>query len=440
MTDEVFDHWDDTLDYHDSFTYDPVGNRVQKSRDALSDGTVDTRSSFRFDSNDRLIDERSYDAADQVQSQTTHAYHYTQSTGYTATHQPHSDRPRSLLDHTYTYDLQGRLHTATVTHYNDSGAASSITRSSYDYDHTGIRISALNELDNDADGSFETRTQLEYLVDHHNHTGYQQVIRESHYDADTGLLLKTIDLTYGHDELHQTTTDYDSSGNITATVRHHFLHDGKSSVRSLLAATTEAAATLSLLQLYHYTAYGQLHALHAATGQQLDAAAALTNLLYNGEQFDSLTQQQYLRARYYNPATAHFNRLDPFFGNPQDPQSYNKYAYVHGYPVMGVDPSGMAWTISGLLNTIAVRGSQFANQYKNITNLSTSLYKSLVSLIVVLNYTLAYQDQKLIFATAIATPYNLLLLRKFNSFKPQQLQAFVLRRMGAIRVMRPKSG
>ncbi|MDY0165550.1 MAG: RHS repeat-associated core domain-containing protein, partial [Thermoguttaceae bacterium] len=53
------------------------------------------------------------------------------------------------------------------------------------------------------------------------------------------------------------------------------------------------------------------------------------------------TGLQYLRARYYNPATGRFTRLDPFAGNLNDPQSLHKYLYCHADPVMGVDPSGM---------------------------------------------------------------------------------------------------
>jgi RHS repeat-associated protein len=62
--------------------------------------------------------------------------------------------------------------------------------------------------------------------------------------------------------------------------------------------------------------------------------------LYSGEQFDSKIGQQYLRARYYDPATGRFNRLDPFFGNLNDPLSLHKYLYVHNDPINGVDPSG----------------------------------------------------------------------------------------------------
>jgi hypothetical protein len=50
---------------------------------------------------------------------------------------------------------------------------------------------------------------------------------------------------------------------------------------------------------------------------------------------------QYLRARYYNPASGTFNRLDPFAGRMQDPQALHKYLYVHGDPIQGIDPSGL---------------------------------------------------------------------------------------------------
>ena len=46
-----------------------------------------------------------------------------------------------------------------------------------------------------------------------------------------------------------------------------------------------------------------------------------------------------------------FNRLDPFFGNIQDPQSLHKYLFVHGDPIQGTDPTGwfLGVSMSGLL-------------------------------------------------------------------------------------------
>lgn len=84
---------------------------------------------------------------------------------------------------------------------------------------------------------------------------------------------------------------------------------------------------------------------------------AATSYLYSGEQFDSRIGQQYLRARYYNAATGTFNRLDPFFGNQSDPQSFHKYLYTHGDPVNGIDPTGFFFTLAGLGFSSSVSGN-----------------------------------------------------------------------------------
>jgi RHS repeat-associated protein len=92
----------------------------------------------------------------------------------------------------------------------------------------------------------------------------------------------------------------------------------------------------AIVELYAFDAYGN------AIG--FDPSVALTEFLYSGEQFDSKIGQQYLRARYYDPATGRFNRLDPFFGNLNDPQTFHKYLYTHADPVNGIDQSGMMMT------------------------------------------------------------------------------------------------
>ena len=56
---------------------------------------------------------------------------------------------------------------------------------------------------------------------------------------------------------------------------------------------------------------------------------------YNGEQYDPVTSQYYLRARFYNPAIARFTQKDTYYGD-----GLNLYAYCHNNPVGYVDPSG----------------------------------------------------------------------------------------------------
>jgi RHS repeat-associated protein len=101
-------------------------------------------------------------------------------------------------------------------------------------------------------------------------------------------------------------------------------------------------------------------------------AAALTSLLYSGEIFDQCTEMQYLRARYYNPASGTFNRLDPFSGRMQDPRSLHKYLYVHGDPVQGIDPTGLV-SMSGLGVTMGASGNMRAqNQSTQTTALANT--------------------------------------------------------------------
>ena len=56
---------------------------------------------------------------------------------------------------------------------------------------------------------------------------------------------------------------------------------------------------------------------------------------YTGEQYDPLTGQYYLRARYYNPVSARFTQEDTYYGD-----GLNLYAYRKNNPVVYYDPSG----------------------------------------------------------------------------------------------------
>jgi RHS repeat-associated protein len=111
-------------------------------------------------------------------------------------------------------------------------------------------------------------------------------------------------------------------------------------------------------QRFAYNAYGNM-----LTGAGLTAqSAALTDHLYSGEPMNAETGLQYLRARYYTPDTGRFNRLDPFIGNTQGPQSLHKYLYAHANPVTYADPSGR-FVLGGL-----VAGSSTASGIRNTYN------------------------------------------------------------------------
>jgi RHS repeat-associated protein len=160
------------------------------------------------------------------------------------------------------------------------------------------------------------------------------------------------DYTLGHDEITQRVHGNKADGNAIDQT-HVFGHDGHGSVRVLYDL---AEAIANGAQVLTFSAYGQMLAVHAVTGGAVATqSSSLTSLGYSGEHFDAQAAQQYLRARFYNPATGTFNRLDPFSGNMHDPQSLHKYLYVHGDPVQGVDPSG-EMTLLGIVKVGAIIG------------------------------------------------------------------------------------
>ena len=67
---------------------------------------------------------------------------------------------------------------------------------------------------------------------------------------------------------------------------------------------------------------------------------------YNGEQYDQITQQYYLRARNYNPLIGRFTQEDVYRGD-----GLNLYAYCGNNPVMYVDPSGYVVTDNPVMDT-----------------------------------------------------------------------------------------
>ena len=73
-----------------------------------------------------------------------------------------------------------------------------------------------------------------------------------------------------------------------------------------------------------------------AFGAGLEASEELPNRIrYTGQQYDEVTEQYYLRARYYNPILGRFLQEDVYQGD-----GLNLYAYCRNNPVVYYDPSG----------------------------------------------------------------------------------------------------
>ena len=81
-----------------------------------------------------------------------------------------------------------------------------------------------------------------------------------------------------------------------------------------------------VLNSYQYDAFG----VPLETTEQLN-----NRIRYTGQQYDDVTGQYYLRARYYNPVAGRFMQEDVYQGD-----GLNLYAYCGNNPVVYDDPSG----------------------------------------------------------------------------------------------------
>ncbi|CAG7648207.1 hypothetical protein PAESOLCIP111_05552 [Paenibacillus solanacearum] len=61
---------------------------------------------------------------------------------------------------------------------------------------------------------------------------------------------------------------------------------------------------------------------------------------YSGELWDSSTNLQYLRARWYDPSVGRFINQDTYEGDITNPLTLNLYTYVHNNPLRYSDPNG----------------------------------------------------------------------------------------------------
>jgi RHS repeat-associated protein len=109
--------------------------------------------------------------------------------------------------------------------------------------------------------------------------------------------------------------------------QEYLVSDGQGSTRALLGPSGTVDATFT------YDAYGNLTASSGAT---------TTPLLYDGQDLDQTTGSYYLRARWYDPATAELTSVDPYVSETAEP-----YVYAGDDPVNEGDPTGDDATAEG---------------------------------------------------------------------------------------------
>jgi RHS repeat-associated protein len=101
---------------------------------------------------------------------------------------------------------------------------------------------------------------------------------------------------------------------------------------------------------------------------------------YNGEDYNRISELEYLRARYYEPETGRFLTRDSYLGSIMEPLSLNRYAYAGNNPLMYNDPSGHFWNpikaiTSGISSAWKSTKSFVSSAYSVVSSFVSSAYK-----------------------------------------------------------------
>lgn len=296
-----------------------------------------------------------------------------------------------IVQHLYTYDAIGRLASETITPqatppasliqpmdmiFGDDDRLVSQGSTVYNYDADGnilkaeghdLIFDARNQLiraghltyQYNAEGQriaqrdTSTNTSTNYIVSPH-HLGLVQVLRERKGND------RVRDFIYGAQGL---LAQYHHDNQ-----QHYYFHyDYRGSVVAISDEQGQVVAR------YGYMPFGQRY----------DVSGSFeTPFGYNGRDgvVTDTNNLIYMRARYYSPSQQRFVSKDPIRGDIESIPSMNRYAYVGGDPINGVDPTGEAVWFIPLAYAVASAAWATYDAYNTIFDDCMTAYEKAKSL------------------------------------------------------------
>ena len=124
-----------------------------------------------------------------------------------------------------------------------------------------------------------------------------------------------------------------SSDSENAKTYYHYVCDGQGSVSHIIRGEDKESGVSEqgreqdrILNQYEYDVFGNT----ISCKEQVE-----NRFRYQGEQYDPITRQYYLRARYYNPVIGRFIQEDTYYGD-----GLNLYEYCRNNTITYKDPTG----------------------------------------------------------------------------------------------------
>ena len=308
-----------------------------KAENDPSTGNVNVTTTYTYDADNRLT-------VAAVGGGTTYNYYYDAAgnrcsaaatgtpalcptgTGYYA-YNSTNEMTASPAGGTYTYDANGNQ---TAGYSTIAGSSKAITETYNSLNQTNTILpsggSAVNFSYTDAGSSQRTAVgSTTYNNAAPGGSTTNQVVTQTTSGATTNYL-------------------YDPSGNLIGehigTTSYYYLHDITGSIVGVVGTTGTIA------NRYEYDPYGNIVSSYTTIANPW---------LYAGGYSDTTTGLLKYGTRYYNPTNGRWTQQDNSSGNPNNPQTLDRYTYAGDNPTNFTDPTGMSFltdAVSGVVGTL----------------------------------------------------------------------------------------